>query len=187
MWRDDRGRPMELGLAGGGNSPPAPQTFVATDMADAFVKFCVNTQGQQAGVSEVANDEGLQVSISDIAVARKASPSDMLIASGPGLVVSQTDQVLEYDFTQCNVNFFVDSLPENETVEAALTVALGGAPDNETDRVKKNGKPNKGYKPEWRVTGDDGTVFVLQFNVMKSNRYLIGDRVLFGLREVVEK
>ena len=177
---------MELGLAGGGNSPPAPQTFVVADMVDAFVKFCVNTRGEQADVSEVANEKGLRVSISDIAVAKTATPSNMLIANGPGLVVSQTDQVLEYDYTQCNVNFFVDALPESETVEAALSAALGSAPDNETKRFKKNGKANKGYKPEWRIAGDDGTLFVLQFNVMKSNPYLIGDRVLFGLREVVE-
>jgi hypothetical protein len=186
MWRDDRGRPMELTFSGGNGTPPAPMAFALDDMAQGFVRLCVETLGDQEAVAKAAEAEGLLVSITDSPVPEKAPKAKMVMAKGPGLVVTQTVQILAYGYTQCNVNYFPDALPEPEDVASALMTVLGRKPDNEADRFKKNGKPNKGFKPQWQITGDDGTVFALQFDVMKSNPYLNGNRVLFGLREVLE-
>lgn len=187
MWRDDRGRPMELTFNGGDGTPPAPVALATDDMAKGFMRLCVATLGDQKSVATAAEAEGLLVSISDSPVAAKAPKATMVMAKGPGLVVTQTAQILGYGYTQCNVNYFPNALPDSEDVANALINVLGREPDNEADRFKKNGKPNKNFKPEWRATGADGTVYALQFDVMKSNPYLNGNRVLFGLREVLEK
>ena len=59
--------------------------------------------------------------------------------------------------------------------------------DNAGERIKANGKPNKGYSPRWDVTSASGSAMSAEFHIMKSNNYMPGDRVLFGLREVAEK
>jgi hypothetical protein len=177
---------MELTFSGGDGTPPAPMAFALDDMAQGFVRLCVETLGDQKAVATAAEAEGLLVSITDSPVPEKAPKATMVMAKGRGLVVTQTKQILAYGYTQCNVNYFPDALPEPEDVANALITVLGRKPDNEADRFKKNGKPNKSFKPQWQIIGDDGTVYTLQFDVMKSNPYLNGNRVLFGLREVLE-
>jgi hypothetical protein len=178
---------MELTFGGGLDTPPQPTAFAVEEMAQGFVRLCVDTIGDQLAVSLAAESDGMDVSITASPGSKNAEKGTMLIANGPGLVVTQTEQILEYDFTQCNVNYFPDALPETDDVANAMAVAIGRAPDNEADRFKKNGKPNKRFKPEWQLVLDNGSVYVLRFDIMKSNRYLKGNRVLFGLREVSEK
>ncbi|MDP3674740.1 MAG: hypothetical protein Q8R44_06560 [Novosphingobium sp.] len=177
---------MSLEFLGGGGAAPSPRTASASEMANLFSQACVEPKGEHAAVSQVAARLGLSAQASN-APGGKGAAKLMLLATGPGVVVSQTDGILEYGFVQCNATFYTTALPTSDEVELAMKAAFGRPADNEGERVKPNGKPNKGYSPRWNVTGANGSAMSAEFHVMKSNNYMPGDRVLFGLREAAEK
>ncbi len=187
MWRDQYGRSMEFEFLGGGGGRPAAVATSANEMARLFDRICLKSSGALDPVAAAAEAEGFQIKLTGAPVGKNQPESTMLLASKPGAVVSQTTRLLEFGFTQCNLTFYTPLRPTEDEVLAAAIAAIGREPDNAATKIKPNGKPNNRYQPEWRFTDATGKQYVAQFNVMKSNAYMPGDRVLFGLREVLEK
>ena len=187
MWRDQYGRAMEFEFLGGGGGRPAAVATPANEMARLFDRICLKTSGAVDPVAAAAEAEGFQIKITGAPVGKNQPESAMLLARKPGAVVSQTSRLLEFGFTQCNLTFYTPVLPTEDEALSAAIAAIGREPDNVATKIKSNGKPNNRHLPEWRFTDANGKQYVAQFNVMKSNAYMPGDRVLFGLREVLEK
>ena len=187
VWRDQYGRVMELEFLGGGGPRPAPVATPASEMTRQFDRICLKTLGAVDAVAAAAAAEGFQIKITGAPVGKNQPESTLLLASKPGAVVSQTTRLLEFGFIQCNLTFYTAVQPTEDEVLSAAVAAIGREPDNAATRIKPNRKPNNHYRPEWRFTDANGKQYVAQFNVMKSNAYMPGDRILFGLREVLEK
>jgi hypothetical protein len=186
MWQDDRGRMMELNFLGGGPAAPLPKQTPPAEMASIFGKICVQTKGDFAAAAKAAAEMGFADKSSDAPTGKAQPSSRMLIATGDGVVVSQTSALLQYRQLQCNVVFYVPELSESVNLEAELATFFGRPADNESTRLKKNGKPNKSFHPTWTVVGLKSQALTVSAYVMRFNQFMGGNRVFFGMREATE-
>ncbi|PLK24843.1 hypothetical protein C0V72_03615 [Porphyrobacter sp. TH134] len=171
IWRDDKGRQMVVGFAGGGSPPPAPKIWTAPDMADLFNRLCVAGNG----AAEVAKSEAIAAGLTDksydMPVGSNQPAWPLIIAQGQGAVLAQADKFLSNPLRQCNVTFYLPQQPDVVAVEQALTALLARPADNDGQRLKKNGKPNKYFSPEWQfpAASDNSTpAFVATFSPVAS-------------------
>ncbi len=125
-------------------------------MAELFEKICLDTSGEPSAVKAANAAAGLTDKSYDMPVGKKKDPWPLVIAVADGVVVSQADRFLSNDRRQCNVTFYLSEAGGFADVESALVDRLGRTADNEADRVRKNGKPNRYFVPEWSHSGTDG-------------------------------
>lgn len=171
IWRDDKGRQMVLGFAGGGSPPPAPKTWTAPDMVDLFNRLCI----AGSGAPEVAKSEAIAAGLTDksydMPVGAKEPAWPLIIAEGQGVVLAQADKFLSNPLRQCNVTFYLPQQPDAVVVEQALTAMVGRIAANDGERTKKNGKPNKYFSPEWQfpaAADSSAPAFVATFSPIAS-------------------
>lgn len=145
---------MVLVFAGGGSPPSAPKLRAATEMAELFSRLCIAGYGDGATAKAEAIAIGLSDKSYDMPVSAKEAPWPLVIAKGPGVVLAQANKFLSNPLRQCNVTFYLPQQPDAVEVEQALAAIVGRAADNDGDRIKKNGKPNKYFSPEWQFAAD---------------------------------
>ena len=180
MWVDRQGRMMSLQFSGGNGAPPAPADRTAAQIAALFQSLCVATEGDPARIAAAAAaaGAGLTAQPETVPGARNAPPLVLDIWRGEGLVVTRTAGFFAAPNAQCNAIFYVPSLPDKAAVVAALTAALGAPPANADQAVRRNGRPNPHYAPEWSVAG--GRMVVA--HVVAGSQYMPGNRVHIGIR-----
>jgi hypothetical protein len=180
MWLDDRGRMMSMQFGGPVAGAPAPLDRTPAAMAAQFKRLCLDTNGDPAAIAVAAERAEAKLASKpfELAAGKKAPPIKLDIWSGDGLVVARTAGFFAAPVAQCNAIFYVNSLPDAESVTAAVSALVGSPPTNAADATKKNGKPNKSYEPEWAVTG--GQIIVA--HVAKGNQYMPGNRVHLAIR-----
>jgi len=180
MWVDRHGRMMSLQFSGGNGAPPAPADRTAGQMAALFQSLCVATEGDPARITAAARaaGAGLAAQPENVPGGRNAPPLVLDIWRGEGLVVTRTAGFFAAPNAQCNAIFYVRSLPDKAAVVAALTAALGSAPANADQAVRRNGRPNPHYIPEWSVAGGRAVVA----HVAAGYQHMPGDRVQLGIR-----
>lgn len=174
IWRDDKGRQMVLGFAGGESPPPAPKLRAGAEMAELFNRLCIVGRGDGAVAKAEAAALGLTDKSYAMPVSVKEAPWPLVIAEGPGVVLAQADKFLSNPLRQCNVTFYLPQQPDSAEVEQALASVIGRTADNEADRIKKNGKPNKYFSPEWQFMADAGgqtSSFVAKLSPIASGGY----------------
>lgn len=180
MWLDRSGRMMSLQFGGGSGEPPAALDRSPEQMAELFHSLCVATEGDPARIGAAAETAGAGLASQPHTIpgARNAPPIELGVWRGEGLVIARTDGFFAAPSAQCNAIFYVQSLPEAAAVAAALTAALGSSPANADRAVRRNGRPNPDYAPEWSLGG--GKIVVAY--VVAGNRYMPGDRVHIAIR-----
>jgi hypothetical protein len=181
MWVDEYGRMMSMNFAGGSGAPPAPVNMSAAEMAARFKSLCLDTGGLAAATAAAAGQAGLTADPVSIPAGKKAPPVSLRLWSGPGTVVSLTDGFFATKVAQCNVTYYVATLPERQAVSDALAAAIGSGPSNLAEATDKKGKPKKWYTPEWRL-GAAGSERIVTAFVARGSQYMPGDRVQISVR-----
>ena len=159
LWRDELGRQMEVGFAGGNSPAPNPVSWPATGMVELFSQICLDTSGEPAAVKSASAAAGFADKSYDMPVGKKKDPWPLVIATGRGVVVSQAERFLSNELRQCNLTFYLTETGNLQAIESALSDRLGRTPDNDAKRLRKNGKPNRYFTPEWIHSGQDGQSF----------------------------
>lgn len=121
-----------------------------------FAQVCLATFGEPSAVKAANAALELTDKSYDMPVAKDQPPWPLVIARGDGVVVSQADKFLSNPRRQCNVIFYLPEVADIASIESALAAQIGRPADNTAERVKKNGKPNKYFSPEWSITGQSG-------------------------------
>jgi hypothetical protein len=177
VWMDDKGRPTTLQFAGGSGAPPPAMARSPEDMSALFKQLCLDTQSNPANAAVA----GLTAAPQTIP-GGKSSPELVLnVWRGDGLVVSQTDGFFVAPNAQCTAVFYVTALPASGDMAKALEATLGRPPANADKAVKKNGKPNDSWSPEWEIPVR-GAAWLLTVHVIADSRYTPGDQVQIAIR-----
>lgn len=184
VWLDDVGRMMTMQFAGGSGTPPDPIDRSPQQMVELFKALCVDTNGDPARIDLAAKapNASLEAEPFTIAGTKKAPPLVLGIWRGQGIVLSRTDGFFAAPDAQCNTVFYVNVIPDRQSLTDALASSLGSAPTNVAKAMKKNGKPNNGYVPEWSVLSGTGTKQVIAAYVSKGSPYAPGNRVQIAIR-----
>ena len=169
MWVDRHGRMMSLTISGPATQPPEPADRTPADMAALFTRLCVAASADPAA-------EGLTAAPSTSGGGR--APLVLDIWHAAGLVLSRSERFFATQRAQCNTVFYVRTLPERQAVQDALSRALGAQPSNAAQAIRRNGRPNPRFVPEWTI----GTNQVAVAHVGRGNRLLQGDRVHLSIR-----
>jgi hypothetical protein len=174
MWVDRYGRMMTLTMSGGETPAPAAADRTPAEMAALFQQMCVAASADPAAAADPA-----PVGLTALPfVTGGRSPNLFDIWHGPGVVLGRSDSFYVTRKPQCNLVFYVNTLPEPQAVHEAVSSALGAPPSNAARATKRNGQPNRSFVPEWSV----GTAQVAVAHVSRSNRSLPGHRVHLSLR-----
>jgi hypothetical protein len=187
MWVDEYGRMMSMQFAGGGAPAPEPLDRSPGDYAGLFKKVCLETGGDPAklGSAETLAQAGLVGEPFSVPAGKKAPPVVLNLWRGRGAIVSQSPGFFAAKDAQCNVTYYVRTLPDRTRLTAALSAALGAQPVNAAKATKKNGQPNNNYQPEWAAT-INGAPAVIVAHVAKGYQSMPGDRVQIAVRAVRE-
>jgi hypothetical protein len=183
MWVDEYGRMMSMQFAGGGAPAPAALDRSPAEYAGLFKKVCLETGGDPAklGSTETLAQAGLTAEPFTIPAGKKAPPVTLNLWRGRGAVVSQSPGFFAARDAQCNVTYYVRTLPDRSAVTAALSAAMGAQPVNAVKAVKKNGQPNNNYQPEWATTIQGAPAIVIA-HISKGYQSMPGDRVQIAVR-----
>jgi hypothetical protein len=182
-WASGDSAVTTLMIGGYNDPPPPPQPYAPAEMAQLFKQVCLDTAGDPAAISAAVASGSLKLeSVPVMLAAGKKSPAVAIpMWRGPGLVAAHTAGFASVREAQCNITFYPSALPDRSALAEAVSAAVGSAPVNAAEAIKKNGKPDKYYSPRWSfASGADA--FRVNAIVMKGNRYLPGDRVLIALR-----
>jgi hypothetical protein len=181
MWVDQHGRMMSITFAGPSGAPPAPADRSAAEMAAGFKSLCLDTGGSDAATASAAAQAGLTGTPSSFPTGKKSEPASLGVWTGPGTVVASSDRFFATQLPQCNVTYYVATLPERQGVADALAAAIGSPPTNAAEAVDKKGKPRKWWSPEWRL-GAPGSERIVSAHVTKGSQYMPGNRVQISVR-----
>lgn len=169
MWVDRYGRMTSLNITGTATPPPAAADRTPGEMAALFQRLCVAASADPAAAGLTAVP---------FTATGGRPPMVLDIWHGPGVVLSRSDRFLVTQKAQCNIVFYVNSLPEPQTVQEAVSAALGAQPTNAARATKRNGRPNAGFVPEWSV----GAGQIAVAHVSRNSPSLPGHRVQLSLR-----
>lgn len=181
MWLDDRGRTTTLQFGGPTMGPPVAADTPVDEMASLFDSVCLPKSGKPHDVAAtLATENRIEPKPFTVAGTKKDPPIELAIWHGPGLVLAITDGFFVAPQKQCNAVFYVNNLPDQARLIAAMQSKFG-TPANVADAVDKKGKPRKYFTPEWSVTSD-GDTFVVSAANMGSSTYMPGNRVHLAAR-----
>ena len=183
MWVDNYGRMMSMQFAGGSAPAPAPHDRSPAEYAGLFKKVCLETGGDPSTLGSALTQAGLAAEPFTIPAGKKAPPVTLNLWRGRGAVVSQSSGFFAAKDAQCNVTYYVRTLPDRAALTAALSEAMGAQPANAAKAIKKNGRPNNNYQPEWAAT-IGGAPAVVVAHVAKGYQSMPGDRVQIAVRAV---
>ncbi len=174
VWSDGPGRLTTLQFAGGEASPPAAVDRDPSEMVRLFKQLCLDTANDPAAIAASAARvvPPLTANPYTIPATKKSGPIELGIWQGNGLVVSRTGGFFAAPSAQCNMTFYVNTLPDLPTTIAALNASLG-SPTNAADAVKKNGKPNKTYRANWVAANG----YLVDAQIIRGSQFMTGNRV----------
>lgn len=181
MWVDQHGRMMSITFAGPSGAPPAPADRSPAEMAAGFKSLCLETGGADAATAAAAAQAGLIGTPSSFPTGKKSPPASLGVWTGAGTVVASSERFFATQAAQCNVTYYVRTLPDRQAVADALAAAIGSPPTNAAEAVDKKGKPRKWWSPEWRL-GAPGSERIVTAHVVKGDRSMPGDRVQISVR-----
>ena len=148
---------MEVGFAGGGSPAPFSAAWTAEEMVALFAQVCVETGGEGAAVKAASMSLDMTDKSYDMPVGKNQPPWPLVIARGDGVVVSQAERFLSNPRRQCNITFYLSDAIDAADVEGALAAKMGRPADNDAKRLKKYGKPNSYFSPEWIIAEGAGS------------------------------
>jgi len=169
MWVDRQGRLMSLTIGGQEPQPPAPTDRTAGEMADLFNRLCVAASSDPAA-------EGLTPAPFTFGFARP--PLVLDVWHKPGLVLSRSERFFATQRAQCTTVFYVNTLPDRQAVQDAVSAIVGSQPTNAARAMRRNGRPNPRFVPEWR----NGTSQIVIASVGRDSQFIAGDRVQLSIR-----
>ena len=178
MWVDRYGRMMTLTMSGGETPAPPPADRTPAEMAALFQQMCVAASADPSAAGFAVPGPAAAGLLAVPFATGGRSPDLFDIWHGPGVVLARSERFYVTQKAQCNLVFYVNTLPEPQAVHQAVSAALGAPPANAARATKRNGQPNRGFVPEWSV----GTAQVAVAHVSRNNRSLPGHRVLLSLR-----
>jgi hypothetical protein len=180
QWVDPYGRMTTLEFVGGRGAPPPPLDRPAGEMARLFKSLCLDTGGSAAEMGAAARQAAFDAAPFTIP-GGKAGDVVLGVWRGEGAVLSQSDGFFAAPNAQCNVSFYVTTVPESASVTEALAAAIGSPPSNLADATDKKGRPKKYYSPEWTI-GEGAGARIVTAHVMKGSRTLPASRVQMSVR-----
>jgi hypothetical protein len=181
MWLDDKGRTTTLQFGGPTAQPPVSVDTPTTDMVDLFDSACLPKSGTaHDAATALAKANRLEPKSFTVAGTKKDPPLELAIWHGAGVVVAVTDGFFVAPQAQCNAVFYVNDLPEQAKLIAAMQDKYG-APVNAAEAVDKKGKARKYFIPEWSTTVG-GKAFLVSATNMGSSTYMPGNRVHLAAR-----
>lgn len=180
MWVDPLGRMMSMQFGTDGPVPTV-RSRAPAEMAGLFKRLCLDTGGDQAGLSAAAAAAGLKAEPYTVPFGKKVSPVVLNLWNGDGVILSESAGFFAARVAQCNASFYLPEPSSREDVTAALAGAIGSPPSNAAKAVDKKGKPKKYFSPEWTIDGPAGPRIVTLFVGLGDERYP-GHRVQMSVR-----
>lgn len=144
----------------------APTDINITSMVEIFKQVCIQQSGDPEKIGALSEPSALEYEAQTISAGNKESPYLVHKWTAPGITISQHGHFLNGFENQCNASFRVSSLPPPLEIASVLEKALGSQPTNRAEAFKKNGKPNKRFKPEWSIVDGNGKPIKIIFNAL---------------------
>lgn len=183
LWVEKAGGRLSMDFSGLDVVTVASFNRSAPEMALSFKNVCISTDKNSSMFVSPAilNNNDLTAKPFTIPGTRSTPATTLNIWHGKGAVISRSEGFYAADFAQCNVLFYLDQLEPLKVVTEAITNAIGRAPVNEALATKRNGKPNRSYRPEWKITYA-GVPRIVTAHVWEGSPALPGKRVFISMR-----
>ena len=146
--------------------PDDSNGYTAIAMVNIFKQVCIDKAGDPKKVSEIKELSTLQYEEQTISAGKEQAPYLVHKWTSPDIVISQHGRFLKGLENQCNASFNVTILPLRSEIMASIEKIIGSPPINAADAFKKNGKPNKEYRPKWSTVDGIGREITVVFNAL---------------------
>lgn len=183
LWVEKAGLRLSMDFSGSDDVPVASFRRSAPEMAFSFKNVCMSTDENSSMLVSPAILSNNDLTAKPFTIPRtRSTPTTTLnIWHGKGAVISRSEGFYAADFAQCNVLFYLDQLEPLTVVTEAITNAIGRAPVNEALATKRNGKPNRSYRPEWKITYG-GVPRIVTAHAWEGSPVIPGSRVFISMR-----
>jgi hypothetical protein len=152
-WSDKYGRSLVMHFGGVPDVDLPTGTHSLEESAQLFRRACVDARFDRAATAAAAEAAGWGLRYQPVEVAMKPKPLDLGGWTAPGAALLAGAKLFFAPNAQCNLVVRLRLSATPGEVEAALSSALGAAPANKADAVKRNGQPNNRYEPIWILPG----------------------------------
>jgi len=161
FWVDKFGRIVAMEVPGADATSLQPGSRSLAEAFEAFEKICASTNFDKAAAGGVAEALGWGFAYRPEVVPFKP-PVDIGGWRAPDAQLNVANGIFFSREPQCNLTVALSSAPDRAAAIEAISARFGAAA-NAAKAVKKDGSPNPGFQPEWRLPaggGSERTVFV---------------------------
>lgn len=155
IWIDEHGRSTQMGAPGMTSFNPSANGHDLKNAVSLFHTLCVSSFTSKDAVGKAAEgtDWGFSYQVDEVPF---KDPVDLGGWISRDALLNVSDGIFLNPNPQCNLLVNTTDDFDIALIERAVSEQIGAAPRNADKAVKKNGKPNKHYSPEWGVKTADG-------------------------------